>query len=306
MARTSKNPSLPGFDEPTSLPDAASKIISLSQSINERAYRLGETFLWVKKRVGHGNFGSWLADNVVLFTERTARNYMAHWRRCRKEKRLLRYEFGKSATVADLDMEQNEYYSPADAIEGARRVLGGIDLDPASCDEANAVVKAKRYFTRKQNGLTKEWRGLVWCNPPYVGGRDGGGAGDFVAKLVEAYRSKRVPGAILLLGAHHVTLPWFEPLLNHTLCFSHGRLKFRAPGGKEILTRNGSVLVCLGLKYRDAFFNEFWVHGNGARIGHMVESHFHPLSNAWVGGPHDVSCEIAFGRTCDCRDAAAR
>lgn len=32
-------------------------------------------------------------------------------------------------------------------------------------DPQNA--KCARYFTREQDGLSKEWDGTVWCNPPY-------------------------------------------------------------------------------------------------------------------------------------------
>jgi hypothetical protein len=38
-----------------------------------------------------------------------------------------------------------ELYMPAPMIELVRDVLGTIDLDPASCEEANKVVQATRY-----------------------------------------------------------------------------------------------------------------------------------------------------------------
>ena len=45
-------------------------------------------------------------------------------------------------------------YTP-EYIEAARIVLGSIDLDPASSDIANQLVRAKKYYTIADNGLNQ-------------------------------------------------------------------------------------------------------------------------------------------------------
>ena len=58
-------------------------------------------------------------------------------------------------------------YTPAKEVEAAREVLGTIDLDPASNPQAQETVKAEKFFTEDDDGLSKEWDGNVWLNPPY-------------------------------------------------------------------------------------------------------------------------------------------
>lgn len=59
-----------------------------------------------------------------------------------------------------------EHYTPANIVEAARAVLGEIDLDPASCLEAQQTVKASQYYTAGVNGLVQPWAGRVFVNPP--------------------------------------------------------------------------------------------------------------------------------------------
>lgn len=59
-----------------------------------------------------------------------------------------------------------EWYTPRAYVEAAHDVMGGIDLDPASHEEANATVKATRFFSEQDNGLMNRWYGRVFLNPP--------------------------------------------------------------------------------------------------------------------------------------------
>src|SRR5262249_44464856 len=87
-----------------------------------------------------------------------------------------------------------EWYTPPQFIEAARAVLGTIDLDPASSIAANSVVQAKRFFTKADNGLAREWHGHIWINPPYSGDL----IGKFVDKLLLEIRAGHTEQAILL------------------------------------------------------------------------------------------------------------
>lgn len=65
--------------------------------------------------------------------------------------------------------ESVDHYTPIEIVDAARELMGGIDLDPASCERANKYIRAKRYFAQQDNGLSKAWKGRVFLNPP--GGR---------------------------------------------------------------------------------------------------------------------------------------
>lgn len=59
-----------------------------------------------------------------------------------------------------------EWYTPSWLVEYCRTVLGGIDVDPCSCEEAQKIIGARKWFGEDEDGLSKSWRGNVFMNPP--------------------------------------------------------------------------------------------------------------------------------------------
>lgn len=81
--------------------------------------------------------------------------------------------------AARHSMDSPEWYTPSPFVEAARLVMGSIDLDPASHEEANWRVKAAKYYTEADNGLMLPWGGNVFLNPP------GGAVREFWRRLMD-------------------------------------------------------------------------------------------------------------------------
>lgn len=176
-------------------------------------------------------------------------------------------------------VKSNEWYTPAKYIEAARRVMGSIDLDPASCELANQTVQAARYYTERDDGTIHAWQGNIWLNPPYSSERSTKGLGGgklrgptdlFIAKLLKEYGSGNVQQAIALINAD-TNRRWFQALWDFILCFTHRPVHFYKPtvdGNLEKDSRNcsffGSAFVYLG-PHEDRFITEFSRFGTIAK-----------------------------------------
>ena len=122
----------------------------------------------------------------------------------------------------------DEWYTPT-AITAA---LGPFDLDPCAGPMEHA---ARNIRHPEECGLSAEWSGRVWLNPPYSN------VHDWLAKLI-AHND-----GIALVNARPET-QWFQRSVEHAsaVLWLRGRVDFARPDGKPTHPPVGSVLVAYG------------------------------------------------------------
>ena len=145
-----------------------------------------------------------------------------------------------------------EIYTPSAIIEAARRTMSGIDLDPASSETANLRVKATRFFTQADDGLSKVWHGKVWHgkvwhgkvwqNHPFSRALNA----KWINKLVSEYKAGNITAACAICFAS-TSEKWFRPLLDYPQCFLTPRTNYLLPDGTVYRgVTKGSVVTYLG------------------------------------------------------------
>lgn len=162
-----------------------------------------------------------------------------------------------AATAAITSSSSNDWYTPSEFVEAAREVMGGIDLDPASSDVANEVVRATSIYTIDDDGLSQEWGGRVWLNPPY--GRNDDNVSNqalWSERLLDDHADGRVEQACLMVTSKTADA-WFQQLWDTPICFIAGRVQFRPGAGQDETTNTqGNVVAYLGARV-EAFERAF-------------------------------------------------
>lgn len=172
---------------------------------------------------------------------------------------------GRAPTKADIQKHvrgtfgtgDNQWFTPADHLERARKVLGAFDLDPASHVIAQKKVQAKKFFDESDDGLKQQWNGRVWLNPPYAQPF----IEQFIDKLISELAAERVTDAIAL--THNYTdTAWFQKAAHAAtaICFTRGRVRFVSPTGELASPTQGQAFFYFGHDVA-AFAREFGAIG---------------------------------------------
>lgn len=135
-------------------------------------------------------------------------------------------------------MKNDEWLTPPHVTE-AFKEFGEFDLDPCSPGDRRPWDTAKHHYGLPQDGLSEEWFGRVWLNPPY--GRE---CVKWLDKLSEHNNG------IALIFARTETKDFFEQVWSKAsaLLFIKGRLYFHYIDGSKAKANSGapSVLVAYG------------------------------------------------------------
>lgn len=179
---------------------------------------------------------------------------------------------------------RNAWYTPAKYIEAARRVMGSIDLDPASCELANKTVKAERYFSKEDNGLAQEWlANNVWLNPPYGVTHNKSNTRIFVERLVSEYEGGNIKQSVVLTLSN-TQASWFALLWDYIICFPGEEISFFNPYYPDLRSRYRYSFAITYLGPNEAaFVEEFQQFGTIAKRVSTPKQK--PVSlSLWKGG----------------------
>ena len=156
----------------------------------------------------------------------------------------------------------NEWFTPPEYIAAVRRVMGDIDIDPASCAKANETVKARVFYTKENSSLDKPWGSVispvtVFLNPPYSKLL----TSQFINKICTEYSAGHISQAIVLTRNSTDTV-WFRELVDSasTLVFTAN-----SQGKAEGLPQKGQAFFYYG-DNPEVFIKEFLGFGWAADL----------------------------------------
>ena len=167
-------------------------------------------------------------------------------------------------TNIQLSSRSDEWYTPSYILDMVHETIGSIDLDPASSEQANLVVKAAKYFTREDNALSIEkWTKVpatVFLNPP--GGKLGNKSltALFWQRLVDLRTAGLLSEAIFMgFSLEHmaVTQSCSLSICNFPVVIPRKRIRFVSPEGTFNSPTHSNVIVYIpGIENNTSRFKE--------------------------------------------------
>ena len=148
-----------------------------------------------------------------------------------------------------------EWFTPPEILQPVRAVLGEIDLDPATCADAQQLVQAKSFYTLEDDGLSQPWYGRVYLNAPYSRGV----MDAFIHKLLVSSAVE----AWIVLANNATETKWAQRLLvaSRLVCFLSSRVDFIDAAGVPQTNNNRGQMVCYSGPDPDHF--RFHFHERG-------------------------------------------
>jgi hypothetical protein len=121
-----------------------------------------------------------------------------------------------------------DFYTSALLVPAITVSLGGtVWLDPASCKEANANLKARNFYGVKEDGLRQDWNvPSVYINPPFGQWRL------WIPKILKEWEQRsKLQHMIVMAPSRATTSHEFHPLLKKTkaVFWPRGRYAFKGP-----------------------------------------------------------------------------
>jgi ParB family chromosome partitioning protein len=149
---------------------------------------------------------------------------------------------------------KEEWYTPAEFIESARFVMESIDIDPASCETANKIVKAITFYNKENDGLIPFWYGNIWLNPPYGSNK----IKAFIEKLESEVYAEHVSQFVTLTNNATET-QWAQRLISiaNAICFPSSRVKFLDEQLNPVNAPLQGQMICYRGKHVKIFVDEF-------------------------------------------------
>ena len=112
--------------------------------------------------------------------------------------------------------ERDNWETPQDFFDKLNEEFG-FTLDVCAEDD---TAKCEKYYTKKDDAFTKEWKGGCWMNPPY-----GRGIGVWLKKAYETSQNEST--VVCLIPSRTDTKWWHDYVMQAAeIRFVKGRLKF--------------------------------------------------------------------------------